>query len=106
VARLRQRYVLRHHALSERFVIEHRNTGERRSFRSLGAALRALGTLRAIPILDRRILRVGGAYDARLRARLDVEALPVPLRPLAYVDRDWRLLRSAWYRWRLAPCCS
>jgi len=102
VARLEQRHVLRWHALSERYVLEHLNTGERRSFRSLARALQALGTLRGLPMLDRRLLRVGTAYDARLRARLSVEDLPAPMRPFAYLERDWRRLRSGWYRWRLA----
>ncbi|HHQ42554.1 MAG TPA: DUF4390 domain-containing protein [Chromatiales bacterium] len=102
VARVVQRHVLRYHALSERFVLVHRNTGARRSFRTLARALEALGTIRGLPLLDRRLLRVGETYDARLRARLSVEDLPGPMRPFAYIERDWRRLRSAWYRWRLA----
>ena len=40
------------------------------------------------------------AYSVRLQASLDIEALPLPLRPLAYVSPSWHL-SSEWYTWDL-----
>jgi hypothetical protein len=39
-------------------------------------------------------------YEGALRARLDIEALPAPLRVFAYLSDDWRLT-SEWYTWPL-----
>ncbi|NCF09332.1 MAG: DUF4390 domain-containing protein, partial [Gammaproteobacteria bacterium] len=58
--------------------------------------------LRDFPMLDRRLLRVGVRYGARLRASLDVEALPLPLRPVAYLSSAWDLT-SEWHDWLLTP---
>ncbi|ROR34250.1 DUF4390 domain-containing protein [Inmirania thermothiophila] len=100
LATVRLRSRLRFHALSGRYVLVNLNSGARRTFRRLEAALAAAGTLEAVPVLDRRLLAPGGRYQARLRARLDIEALPAPLRPLAYLSPGWRLA-SEWYAWRL-----
>ena len=40
-------------------------------------------------------------YTLAIRAKLDIEALPAPLRPVAYVSPSWRM-SSGWYEWNLA----
>ncbi len=102
IAHLAQRYQLRYHALTRQYRVTQLNNGEERHYSNLELALEALGTLRALPMLDRRLLKLGADYQARLRARLDIESLPVPLRVSAYLSDDWRLT-SAWYQWPLAP---
>jgi hypothetical protein len=44
----------------------------------------------------------GEAYQLRLRADLEIESLPLPLQPLAYLGRGWRLT-SGWTQWPLRP---
>jgi hypothetical protein len=100
IAALKQSYRLRYHALSQQYLVTNLNTGIQQTFTSRGSALKAIGTLRDFPMLDRRLLKVGESYAARLRARLDIESLPVPLRPLAYLSSEWRL-SSEWYEWPL-----
>ncbi|WJW75624.1 DUF4390 domain-containing protein [Thiohalobacter sp. IOR34] len=102
LAALSLRYRLRYHALSERYVLENLSTGVRQSYPSLNEALYRLGTLRDFPLLDRQLLPSGGTFLARLRAVLDIEALPTPLRVMAYVSRAW-WLGSDWYQWQLEP---
>ena len=60
-----------------------------------------LGRLESIPIIARERLSAGADYAARIRARLDIEALPSPLRPIAYLSPKWRL-DSGWFEWRVA----
>ena len=98
VARVVSRRELRVHPLSNNYILNNLNAGSVRTFRSLEAATSALGTLRNFPMLDAHLLQQDQSYSVRLRARLDIEALPAPLRPLAYLSSRWRL-KSAWYTW-------
>jgi hypothetical protein len=59
-----------------------------------------LGRIERLPLIDAAILEGGRTYELRLRAVLDVERFPGPLRLLAFWRRDWSLA-SDWYRWPL-----
>jgi hypothetical protein len=100
VATLYRRHRIEYRALADRYVVTNLNTGEVSNHTNLPAALAQLGRVHDFPMLDRRLLRVGVSYRARLRARLDVEALPLPLRPVAYLSSTWDLT-SAWHDWLL-----
>jgi hypothetical protein len=97
---LRQSYQLEYHALSERYIVLNVNSGDQASFGSLGAALEYLGRVERFPLIDAAVLDPGRGYDVRLRAVLDEEQFPGPLRLLAFWRRDWSIA-SEWYRWPL-----
>ena len=59
-----------------------------------------LSRIRDIPLIDEHLIDSDSAYTLRLRALLDIEALPSPMRPLAYFSSLWRL-KSDWYEWPL-----
>ncbi len=99
-AALRQSYQLEYHALSERYIVLNVNSGDQASFGSLFAALADLGRVQRLPLLDAAVLDDGRGYDVRLRAVLDEEQFPGPLRLLAFWRRDWSIA-SEWYRWPL-----
>lgn len=100
IATVTQRYQLSYHALTRQYQIKNLNTGIQNSFPTLRAALDVLGAVDDFPMLDQQLLGAGETYEARLRARLDIEALPVPIRLLAYVYAGWRV-SSEWYTWSL-----
>jgi hypothetical protein len=100
VARLRQRYRLRYHPLTEQYLVKNLNTDNQQSYETLEAALGALGHIEDFPMLDKRLLDSNERYTAQLRVGLDIESLPAPLRPLAYLSPSWRL-SSDWYSWPL-----
>ena len=50
--------------------------------------------------LDAALVEPGHEYTVRMRAVLDAEKLPGPLRLIAFWRRDWSL-GSDWYRWQL-----
>lgn len=102
VAMLVQRFELRYHALSNRYVVRHLNTAGRHSFASLGDALYHIGSVRGLPLIDQALLEPGTPYEAGIRARLDIESLPSPMQVMAYVSRSW-WLDSDWHTWPLAP---
>jgi hypothetical protein len=99
-AALRQLYQLEYHALSERYIVQSLNSGDQASFSTLFGALGYLGRIEQLPLIDAALIEDDRGYDIRLRAVLDVEQFPGPLRLLAFWRRDWSL-GSDWYRWRL-----
>lgn len=100
VASLQQRFRLEYHALARQYLVTNLNSGALHSFPTQGTALEYLGRINGFPFLDKSLLHDGERYYARLRARLDIEALPAPLRLTAYLSKNWRLT-SEWYVWPL-----
>lgn len=102
IAELSQRTRLEYHALSRRFLVSNLNTDVQQSFRHLRDALVSIGIVYDLPMLDQRLLKGGKSYSVRLRARLDVESLPTPMRLWAYVSSEWDM-RSPWFDLPLLP---
>ncbi len=100
IASLQQRFRLEYHSLSRQYVVSNLNSGEVKNFPELQAATQFLGRIDRFPLLDASLLTPGGSYFARLRAELNIDALPVPLQLVAYLSNDWRLI-SEWYTWPL-----
>ena len=97
---LAQRWRLEYHALSRQYLVTNLNSGERRGYPSRIIALQAMGRIKDFPLLDQSLLASDERYEGALRARLDIDALPAPLRLFAYLSEDWRLT-SEWYTWPL-----
>jgi hypothetical protein len=102
VAELRQRFALQYHALSEHYLVKNFSTGTEQSFTDLDTALVYIGTVYDLPLIDANLLKPGQRYWVRMRAVLDIEALPTPVRLWAYLGSDWAL-RSDWHQWPLNP---
>jgi len=100
VAELEQRYQLEYLPLTQQYQVRNLNSGALHNLPSLQVALSVLGTVVDLPLLDHELLVADEPYQARLRAQLDIEELPVPLRLLSYFSDEWRL-RSEWYSWSL-----
>lgn len=100
VAELQQGYLLLYHALTEKYIINNLNSGAQENYDTLHAAVSALGNIEDLPILDAKLAENKGRYIVSLHAYLDLEALPAPMRPIAYISSKWRL-ESEWYKWPL-----
>ncbi|MCC7412007.1 MAG: DUF4390 domain-containing protein [Gammaproteobacteria bacterium] len=98
VVRVVQDYRLQRHELSNQYLVIDVATGGRRNFGSLEAAIAALDAPAPIPVAERDVLSGGHEYVARVRTRMDIEALPAPLRPVAWLKPGWRLA-SDWLDW-------
>lgn len=59
VAELEQRWRLQYHALSDRWLVTHQNTGQQTSWPTQAAALDHLSRPRGVPIIDAPLLRDG-----------------------------------------------
>jgi hypothetical protein len=100
IAGLEGRYRIETRALSKTYIVRNLSSGESRTYSSFQDALEGLGRIRNFPLIDEHLIDASSAYTLRLRALLDIESLPSPMRPLAYFSSLWRL-KSDWYEWPL-----
>ena len=94
------RYTIETNVLTGRYRLRNLDDGSARNYRSLEEMMETLGHLESVPVVARERLSTDARYTARIRARLDIEALPSPLRPIAYLSPKWRL-NSGWFEWRI-----
>jgi len=93
------------HALSRQYVVTSvYPSAAPQSFGSLDQALIQLGRLDDVKLqlTSRKQFYPDTRYLVTLRARLDIEALPALMRPLAYVTPSWRL-STGWHQWPVQP---
>jgi len=102
IAELQQGYLLLYHALTEKYIVNNLNSGAQENYDSLHYAVESLGQLDNLPILDANLVNKDNRIIVRLHTYLDLEALPAPMRPIAYISSQWRL-ESDWYEWPLQP---
>ncbi|MGH8119969.1 MAG: DUF4390 domain-containing protein [Gammaproteobacteria bacterium] len=95
------KYRLQYHPLSGYYLMTTMNDDEYRQFKTLSDVMEFLGKMKNQPLLSRDVLVAeAGKFYGRIRVRLDIQSLPVPLRPLAYISRQWRLA-SPVYSWSI-----
>lgn len=93
-------YKLEHKPLTENYLTINLTTGLRHSYDSLDAALNHIKRISKMSLFDRALLSENKTYVASIRAFLDIESLPPPMRPQAYFSSNWDIA-SEWYRWEL-----
>jgi hypothetical protein len=96
------RYAIRYKPLSQRYEVYRLPGNEGRSFVGRDSAIAALGEIRNLHLVDENRLNPGDAYEVQIKAELDIEELPLPLRPMAYLLPAWKL-GSSWTKWPLTP---
>jgi hypothetical protein len=102
VAYLAERWQIRYHALSERYVVNSLNSGEQTSYSTLPAALAALSQVRDLPVIDEALIERGEHYEASLRVVATIEGgLPNALRVMMFWI-DWKR-STEWYTWAVLP---
>ncbi|MEM7378183.1 MAG: DUF4390 domain-containing protein [Pseudomonadota bacterium] len=77
--------------LTRSYRLERLNSGQRASFPDLDTALDAVAQLRDVVLIPDDQLSRPGRYYGVMRVRLDLDALPSPLRTQAYFSRAWTL---------------
>jgi hypothetical protein len=96
IANLKLRYEIKYLALSRQYVLKYLNTGITETFLNLSAALHRLGNIKNYPLMDKHIINTTSIYWVYLKVSLDIESLPIVLRPIAYLSSEWHL-NSDWY---------
>ena len=96
IVKLQHRYELKYHALSGQYIVKKLISDEQQSYLSLSAALRALGRIQQLDIIKQDDLRDFKDVIVQIHSELDTDALPAPLRPVAWVESGWQL-SSEWF---------
>lgn len=99
-AELAVRYELEYRPLSQRYLVRNLNSGNQDSFATLYSALNALGRVQGLPVIDDSLLDADRNYRIRLRALLNTQQYPAPLRLLFFWRDQWQL-ESEWSEWLL-----
>ncbi|MGQ9659383.1 MAG: DUF4390 domain-containing protein [Thermochromatium sp.] len=94
------RYTIRYRPLAERYEVHRLPSRDGRNFVTRDAAIRALGELTDQPLIELDRLAPDEDYELQIKVFLDIEELPLPLRPMAYLKPSWKL-SSGWTKWPL-----
>lgn len=99
----RLRYIIRYKPLSERYLVSQLPSAGGTSYVTRDAAITALGEIQGLQLVSKeRLQERGGAFEIHVKASLDIEELPLPLKPMAYLFPSWKL-SSGWTKWPLEP---
>ena len=97
----RLRYVIRYKPLSERYLVSRIPDDGGISYVTQDAAIAALGEIEGLQLVSReRVLEEGDELEVQIKVSLDIEELPLPLKPVAYLHPSWKLT-SGWTKWPL-----
>ena len=95
---LRRTLLLERHALAGKYVVTDEASQQRQVASSLDDALIMLGRVRRMVIARDDELAPERPLVGRVRVKLDIESLPAPLRPIAWVSPRWHV-SSDWEAW-------
>lgn len=93
---------IQYHALSGQYLVSagDPDSETRESLLTQQEALKSLGSLNDLRLTLPNVAPADN-YSVDVRASLDIEALPTPLRPVAYTSFAWHL-NSGWTTWKVA----
>lgn len=94
------RHTIRYHSLAESYQLFEHSTQETRNFVTRAALISELGEISNFELIKAERLRPKKTYQLRVNAALDIESLPLPMRPMAYLQSEWKQ-SSGWSRWPL-----
>jgi len=90
---------IQYHALSDQYLVRGAKSRYHKAFLSRATALDALGDIDNIKLADKSLLQSVPRYELRVNTRLDIQSLPTPLRPLAFLSSEWKL-QNEWKTWQ------
>ena len=93
-------YRIQYHALLKMYRVTNEHNGKVENFSTLPAALDLLSTLRDYRLIEKSKLLGSERYQVGIKVGFEQDSLPLPLRPVAYLNPDW-YLSSAWTLWPL-----
>ena len=93
-------YRVRYRPLASLYEVEESGSGEKRRFVTREAVFSFMSDLRQLEVVSRGNLEGEADYQLAVKAELDIESLPPPMRPMAYLNPSWNQ-SSGWSRWPL-----
>lgn len=97
---LKQQYQLHYLPMLSSYAIFDVNANHRLYFNNRQEALRYLKVIYAYPMFDITNINQSGPVYVRMRAGIDVDELPLPLKSSSLWDNNWGL-QSDWFEWKI-----
>tara|TARA_R110002074_G_scaffold145034_2_gene293502 strand:+ start:134574 stop:135146 length:573 start_codon:yes stop_codon:yes gene_type:complete len=94
-------YQIKYHTLAQIYQVTDTKNNLQHNFSRLEPALHSIGTLSEIAV-NTISMHDKVNLDGSLKAYLNIEALPLPMRPMAYITPGWHLYSDT-FRWPLRP---
>jgi hypothetical protein len=94
------RYRIQYNALLNMYRVRNENNGEFYSFSTLSSALELMSSVIDFPVIKKTEIDSEKQYLCLVKVDFDRDTLPLPLRPIAYLDPQW-YLSSNWTLWPL-----
>jgi hypothetical protein len=94
------RYRIQYHALLNMYRVRNESSGTIYNFSTLSAAFDLMSGIRDFRVMDKSAVLPEQRYAVGIKVTLDRDALPLPLRPVAYTNPQW-YLSSDWTLWPL-----
>lgn len=91
-------FQLHYHPLSNNYLVIKLDGSHREQFQTLKEALAYLGSIKDYNFANKDELDDQKKYYGLIKAELNIDSLPPPLRTAAYVSSQWQL-ESQWYEW-------
>ena len=86
--------------LSGQYLVTEIQSGSLEQFQNLEEVLSFIGELESFPLIGIDMISPEHDYVAQIKSQLNIQALPAPLRPLAYISSQWHLA-SSWQSWAI-----
>ncbi len=93
-------YRIQYHALLNMYRVRNESYGTVENFSTLQAALDMLSTLKDFHLIEKASVDENKNHVVGIKITFERDALPLPLRPVAYLSPQW-YLSSDWYLWPL-----
>ena len=94
------KFKLGHRPLSDVYIVTNVRKFERRQFDTLENALKYLGTIDHYFLLSNENINDEQNLTGLLKAKVNVDNLPPPLKPIAFISNKWQL-DSQWRQWTI-----
>ena len=91
---------LGYHTLAKKYTVDDLTFGQSNSYHALETALKEVGRLYQIHLIDTSVARAHPDALVRLRINLSLSDLPFPLRLQALVQPAWHIT-SPWFAWKI-----
>ena len=98
--RISERHRLRYYALSGQYVLDS-DASSLSAFRTVSDALKTISSATASFKLPGKSDGYDDGYVVAVRSRIDINALPAPLRPTALFSPQWQI-SSDWTQWPIS----
>jgi hypothetical protein len=94
------RYRIQYQAMLNMYRVRNEDNGKVYNFSTLPAALSLMSAIVDFPVIEKLRIDAEKEYLCLLKINFDRNLLPLPLRPIAYIDSEW-YLSSDWTLWPL-----